>query len=229
MAKAQPGFSRMIQVSASPTRRLLGSPHRDPGDLAVGTAGVEDGCVGEAISAENPVVVVLSDDCRPLRRQLPALAWMILEQVAMDAVLDDERLLARTSARQVAEQLAINPATAARALRLLRDKGLLVLHRDLGPVGRFGLSVYVLNDVDGLTVMAPDTNCSRTVQPSGDKPHVKDPNMFSPAAATPCVERPYVVNPPAGGRRSQARRSPPPPPSLQGDAQAALDLGLGSV
>jgi hypothetical protein len=193
------------------------------------TGAFGDGCAEQDVSAKQSLVVILSDGCRPLRRQLSALAWTILEQVALDAVLHEGRLMARTSCRQIAEQLAINPGTAARALKLLRDMGLLVLHRDLGPAGRFGLSVYLLNDVDGLTVKRPDTNCSHTEHPSGDRPHVKDPHMVTALVAPPPhMEEPYVVKPRADGRRSRARRNPPAPPSLHGGAQAALDLGLGS-
>jgi hypothetical protein len=142
----------------------------------------------EEASPEQSVAVVLSDGCRPLRRELPALAWMILEQVALDAVLDEGCLLARTSARQIADYLDVNPGTAARALQLLRDRGLLVLQRKPGPSGQFGLSVYLLNPVDGLTVKRPDTNPSRTPDPSGVQPHVKDPHTVTASAGPPPVE-----------------------------------------
>ncbi len=62
--------------------------------------------------------VLLSAESRPLRRALRPLAWMILEEVALDALFEDDRLVARTSARQIADRLGVDPTTAvAKALR----------------------------------------------------------------------------------------------------------------
>ena len=52
--------------------------------------------------AEQPGIL-LSPDCRSLRRSLRPLDWVTLEDVALDAVAEDGRLVCRTSARQVAE------------------------------------------------------------------------------------------------------------------------------
>ena len=76
--------------------------------------------------------VLLSADCRPLRRALRPLVWVTLEEVALDAVVEDGRLVARTSARQVAERLGIDPGTAAAALRDLRKRGLVTSFRETG-------------------------------------------------------------------------------------------------
>ena len=106
-------------------------------------------------TAYEDAAVVVSAASRTLRRQLRALVWMTLEEVALDAVAEGDRLVARTSARQVAERLGVAPGTAAGALGVLRDRGLLVLEREQGPVGRFGLSVYVLGPLAGLAVVPP--------------------------------------------------------------------------
>ena len=74
----------------------------------------------------------MSAASRTLRRQLRALAWVTLEEVALDAVAEDGRLVARTSARQVAERLGVDPGTAAGALRVLRDRGLLASNVSTG-------------------------------------------------------------------------------------------------
>lgn len=99
--------------------------------------------------------LLVSVASRTLRRQLRALAWMTLEDVALAAVPEGGRLIARTSARQVAERLAIEPETAAGALRVLRSRGLLALEPEHGPASRFGLSVYEFGPVAGLAVIAP--------------------------------------------------------------------------
>jgi hypothetical protein len=95
---------------------------------------------------------------------------MVLEEVALDAVVEDGRLVARTSARRLAEQLGIDPGTAANALGQLRRRGLLNLERESGPAGRFGLAVCVLGDIDGLMMIAP----------SAVGPHVAGPRMERP-------------------------------------------------
>jgi hypothetical protein len=99
--------------------------------------------------------ILLSPDCRPLRRSLRPLDWVTLEEVALDAVREDDQLVSRTSARRVAEHLRVDPLTVARALKVLRNRGLVSLEPDQqpGPVRRFGLWVYVLGPVTGLTVV----------------------------------------------------------------------------
>jgi DNA-binding transcriptional ArsR family regulator len=122
--------------------------------------------------------IVVTTASRPLRRQLRPLAWLALEEVALDAVAEKGRLVARTSARQVAELLGVEPGTAAGALRTLRRHGLLVLEREKGPTGRFGLSVYVLGRVDGLSVRSP-----RVAEPSAVLPLVVEPEAAEPEMA----------------------------------------------
>lgn len=94
---------------------------------------------------------------RVLRRRLRPLAWVALEEVALDAIAEDGRLIVRTSARRVAERLGVDPGAAAGALRDLRRNGLLALEGEHRSAARFGLSVYVLGSVIGLTVVAPTT------------------------------------------------------------------------
>jgi hypothetical protein len=95
----------------------------------------------------------VSADSRPLRGQLRPLGWVTLEEIGLDAVVEDGRLVARTSARQVADRLRIDPRYVAKELKALRDRGLVRLERDQGPARRFGLWVYVLGPVAGLTVV----------------------------------------------------------------------------
>lgn len=103
--------------------------------------------------------VVLSADSRPLRRLLRPQVWMTLEEVALEAIADnDDQLIARTSARQVAERLRIDPAATAWALRVLRQRGLVELKREKDSADRFGLSTYWLGPITGIAVFGkPDT------------------------------------------------------------------------
>ncbi len=77
----------------------------------------------------------MSAASRTLRRQLRALTWVTLEDVALDAVAEDGQLVARTSARQVAEHLRVDPLAVAGALKVLRDRGLVRLEPDQGDAG----------------------------------------------------------------------------------------------
>ena len=151
--------------------------------------------------------VVVSAASRTLRRQLRALVWMTLEEVALDAVAEGDRLVARTSARQVAERLGVDPGTAAGALGVLRDRGLLVLEREQGPVGRFGLSVYVLGPLAGLAVVPPRAGRPHVASPSLGKPHVDS------------ADRRGMARPP-GGRTAHGRATSAAVPAVPrpGDA-----------
>jgi hypothetical protein len=160
--------------------------------------------------------LVVSAASRPLRRQLRALAWLTLEEVALDAEGEGGRLVARTSARQVAERLRIDPGTAAGALRLLRERGLLTVERGHGPAGRFGLSIYVLGSVSGLTVVPPRTVQACVVSPPMEKSAVGVAPVDDPRLDPPGVAQPRMGGPHAG--------EPPSPPSLQCPGQGALEL-----
>jgi DNA-binding transcriptional ArsR family regulator len=132
--------------------------------------------------------VLLGAECRPLRRGLRPLVWVTLEEVALDAVVEDGRLLARTSARQIADRLGLDPNTVAGALKALRLRGLVTLEREKGPAGRFGLSVYVLGPVPGLSVVSPGRVDPCLVLPSVVRPVLEQPGMVSASTDQPCPD-----------------------------------------
>ena len=148
-----------------------------------------------------PRRVVIQDSSIDLRRSLPPVAWLVLEELALAAVAVEGGIVAATSARTIAARLGLDPATAARALRTLRERGLIELTRAPGPSGRFGLSVYQLSDLPGVEVMAP----------RGDSPHTTTPRMEQSHAAT---------------QYPRHKRTSPVPVSNDG-AQGSFDLGLG--
>ena len=127
--------------------------------------------------------IVVEAEARPLRRVLPATAWVVLEEVALGAEPGaDGRLLAATSARQVADGLGIDAGTAAGALRQLRRRGILALERQQGPGGRFGLSIYSLATPPGLVVL----------HPCGPTPHVASSHAAPAVVAVRPSGRPAV-------------------------------------
>ena len=112
---------------------------------------------------------------RWLRRALRPIDWVVLEDVALDARPDAAgRLVAPTSARQVAEHLGLTPGAVARALARLRIAGVLTHARQCGPAGRFGLSAYVLGAVPGLDVI-DSAEAASSPSPCSAPPHIDGP------------------------------------------------------
>jgi len=170
--------------------------------------------------------VLVSRASRRLRRELRPLVWMVLEEVALVAECENGRLIARTSARQVAEGLGIDPGTAAGALRALRQKGVLALERECGVSGRFGLAVYVLAAIDGLIVVTPDMRAPgvggpHMVQPLVAAPDAVGPVADHPTAATVVSNKRAVSAAPNGDAKSRGVRR-------ESVGQGSLDLGLGA-
>ncbi len=188
--------------------------------------------------AFDDVAVLVSATSRALRRQLRPLAWVTLEEVALGAVVEDGRLVARTSARQVADRLGVDPSTAVNALRVLRRRGLLSLEREHGPAGRFGLSVYVLGSVDGLALVSPGAVAAwvlpsmerRSADGSGPTA-VARPGLDRPGAVKPHVAQPRtdMSGPAKVGTTQPVRRqtasAASTAPTSQCPDQTALDLG----
>lgn len=100
----------------------------------------------------------------------PAVMLVLLD-VALDADWHDGRLVAPTSARLVAEHLGLDPGTAASALRVLRDAGLVELEQATEAGGRFGLAAYAVRLPDGIetVVASPIASCT-------EKPHTENPD-----------------------------------------------------
>jgi hypothetical protein len=148
--------------------------------------------------------VVVHASARDTLRLLRPVARIVLEDVALDAVGRDGRLVASTSARLVAEHVGIDAGTAASALRLLRKRGFLELEQQTGEDGRFGLAGYVVHLPVGLELMAA---------PCGDQPRTATPRAVDlDAANTPMVTK---------RRQRAASRSKP-------IEQGTFDLGLGN-
>lgn len=133
----------------------------------------------ETVERLEPVGLVLTAECRELRRALSPMAWTVLEEVVLDAVVVGGRIVAATSARRIAAQLELDVSTAAKALRVLRNCHVLDLERQSGPAGRFGLASYAVIGAPGV----------RLVRPRGDAPHMADASMDHHVAAPGAVPR----------------------------------------
>ena len=84
---------------------------------------------GRIVGRAEPFAKVFASS-RAVKRAVGAVAWVILEDIALDAVLDDRgRLVSDTSVRQVAANLGMNKTTVARHLARLREHGS-VIHEE---------------------------------------------------------------------------------------------------
>ena len=153
------------------------------------------------VGPPEPEGLVLTGRCRALRRALTPMAWMVLEEVLLDALDHGDRIIATTSARRVAAQLDIDAGTAAGALRILRDRQLLELERCFGAAGRFGLSSYVVLGTPGI----------RLLPPCGDRPHTEEP----------CTAGSHREEP---SPRHDRRRTAPADRTAEADGQATFNL-----
>ncbi len=153
-------------------------------------------------------------------------------------------------ARRVAELLEVDPGSAARALRVLREHGLVALEREKGPAGRFGLSVYVLGTIAGLTVIGPRVVEPRPAPPPLEEPDGGQPHTAAAGAEKPCADVAYGAEPamalpslasePAGQERGLPPAQAAVPvaadrprtgaqlavPAVQIPGQGTLDLGV---
>jgi hypothetical protein len=172
------------------------------------------------------VSLVVSSAARRIRKELRPMTWTVLEEVALDAVLEDGRLISRTSARRVAAQLGVDPATAASSLRLLRQRGFLTLERQSGPAGRFGLSLYVFVSHSGMTVIPPRVDGSIMADSYMDSSEVKPADTTGPRVEEPCAVEAHTAEVSVSRRPSVAK---PAVGTKATTSQGALDLGLGSA
>ena len=138
----------------------------------------------------------LGPECRALRLRLRlrALEWVVLEDVALDAVLDpDGRALAATSARRIAANLGVDPGTVARALTQLRAQGLIEHSRSQGTDGRFGLSAYLLAPIPGVDLRKPTTLPPRTERPRMEKAPTASLSKPTPKSGNAVTTQLYLL------------------------------------
>lgn len=115
----------------------------------------------------NDAAVTLGRSALTSIRTLGTTAWVVLELLALDAVVDDGALVARTSARAIAGAVSVSKDTAAGALRRLIDAGLIERQQQSRTGGRFSAGRYVLHLPPGLAT-APHPIAAPT--PPGGRP-----------------------------------------------------------
>jgi hypothetical protein len=99
--------------------------------------------------------VVVWSHARQHVRTFRPQAWVVLQDLALDAEWIDGRWVAPSSARLIADHLRIDAGIAAAALGQLREGGVAELTEASGSAGRFGLASYTLRLPSGVDVVSP--------------------------------------------------------------------------
>lgn len=83
---------------------------------------------------------------RAVKRRVGVTAWAILEDIALDARIDDHgRLVAETNVRRIADNLGVSKNTVAKHLGVLREHGFTIREEAREGTGEWGGSRYVLD------------------------------------------------------------------------------------
>jgi hypothetical protein len=93
------------------------------------------------------VKVVVTAEARAFRRAVGVTAWAVLEELVLDADVDEcGALVARTNVRRLAAALGVSKDTAARALNQLARAGVVTREASgRGERGALPTSSYVVN------------------------------------------------------------------------------------
>ena len=131
---------------------------------------------------------MVSTASRSLRRKLRPLPWLVLEEVALTAVEDGGRWVAHTSARQVADQVGVDPGTAAGALRscgIVAYSGWSARRAELAASGSRSTC---LGSIAGLTLVKPSEAERHLALPSLDETDIAKPHAAAARAEKPCAD-----------------------------------------
>lgn len=171
--------------------------------------------------------IVLRPGARAFIRGYRPTVWLVLQDIALDAGWRDDRLVASTSARLVAEHLHLDPGTVAAAMRVLRESGLVELTQLSGPDGRFGLAAYTVRLPAGLDTLAPGEGAPRTEEPRTELPGAADPHQAG-AGSGLVLTCPWDGEPPSASDQASPRTPSRRPrrSAAKRPEQGSFDLGM---
>lgn len=92
-----------------------------------------------------PRAVVIGPASSELRRVLGPTSWAVLEEMALRSTDVGEHRVAQVSERALASSLGLAKDTAARAIRRLRDAGLVTAIQERTQSGIFDVGTYRLS------------------------------------------------------------------------------------
>lgn len=123
---------------------------------------------------------VVTVESREFRAAIGAGGWAVLEDLLLDATLDERgALVAVTNVRRLAANLGVSKDTAARALRRLADAGLVTRHEQRSERGTFATVAYTVSvePLAGLTI--PPSVPNPTAEPAPE-PSLRSSRRRSP-------------------------------------------------
>ena len=94
-----------------------------------------------------------------LRRALGPTSWMVLEELLLRSTGPADVCVARVSVRALAASLGLAKDTAGRAIRRLRDTGLVSVAQQRTEGGVFDTGTYLIAVPDCITLTAPARSC----------------------------------------------------------------------
>ena len=106
-----------------------------------------------AVEATRSIVVAF--EASALRRDLGPTSWMALEELLLGSTGPVDACVSRVSIRALAASLGLSKDTACRAIRRLRDAGLVNVTQQRTVAGIFDTGAYLIAVPDCITVNAP--------------------------------------------------------------------------
>ena len=116
-----------------------------------------------------PSVTVGAAACE-LRRALGPTSWMVLEELLLHSTGPADACVARVSVRALAASLGLAKDTTGRAIRRLRDTGLVSVAQPQTESGVFDTGTYLIAVPDCITLTAP-ARSSRPLRARVDHRH----------------------------------------------------------
>ena len=99
--------------------------------------------------------IVVGAASSDLRRALGPTSWVVLEELLLRSHGTTGDCVACVSVRSLAASLGLAKDTAARAIRRLRDVGLVTVAQQRTEAGIFDTGSYVIAIPNGVTLIAP--------------------------------------------------------------------------
>ena len=99
--------------------------------------------------------VVVGAAASELRRTLGPTSWMVLEELLMRSTGPADACVARVSVRTLAASLGLAKDTVGRAIRRLRDAGLVTVVQQRTVAGIFDTGTYLIAVPDCIALNAP--------------------------------------------------------------------------
>ncbi len=178
---------------------------------------------GRIVGRAEPFAKVFPSS-RQVKRVVGPAAWAVLEDIALDARLDDDgRLVAETNVRQIAANLGLGKNAVSRHLARLREFGF-VLHEELrtAGTGRYAVSRYVL---DPSACLERFTTTPAPAQASAASP---ERGRGAPAARPPCPRKGDAATAsPSAGHREEGQNNTRP--AVAEDEEQQPDAADGSA